>query len=130
MNYLNRWLNNSMTFEQVLLEAIDEGLACLGEEAKQAVYLHLKTNYALDRQDIPYRIEDFAEAIEETFQAGAGLLEIKIMKNLFAKVGNGYVSLESPESLEFTSYVYALRNSGFCSSLSYSFCQPQKKCGL
>jgi hypothetical protein len=117
-----------MIFEEVLLEAIDEGLACLGEQAKQAVYSHLKNKYSLSKKDIPYRIEDFTEALEDTFQAGAKLLEIKIMKILFAKVGHGYVPMEKPESLEFSSYAYALRNRGLCFLLLPALAQPQRKC--
>jgi len=116
-----------MTFEDVLLEAIDEGLSCLGEQVKQSVYLHLKNKFNVSKHDIPYMIEDFTEAIEDTFQAGAKLLEIKIMKILFAKVGCGYVRMETHESLEFTSYVYALRNRGLCHCISPTFCQPQRK---
>jgi hypothetical protein len=111
-----------MTFENVLLEAIDEGLSCLGEQTKQAVYVHLKNKYALSKKDIPYRVEDFTEALEDTFQVGAKLLEIKIMKILFAKMGCGYIRMEKPECLEFTNYVYALRNRALCSVLSPAFC--------
>jgi len=113
-----------MTFENILLEAIDESLTCLGERTKQAVYVHLKNRYALSKQDIPYRIEDFTEALEDIFQVGAKLLEIKIMKALFANMGHGYVPMYRPESWEFTSYVYALRNRGLCYSLSPVLCQP------
>jgi hypothetical protein len=119
-----------MTFENVLLESIDEGLDCLGEQTKQAVYLHLKNKYALCKQEIPYRIEDFTEALEDTFQAGAKLLEIKIMKILFVKMGHGYVPIDRSECLEFTNYVYALRNSGSCSVLSPTSRQPKRKCAL
>jgi hypothetical protein len=130
MNCRNSGLNNSMTFEEVLLEAIDEGLACLGGQAKKTVYLHLKNKYALCRQNIPYRIENFTEALEDTFEAGAGLLEIKIMKILYTKAGYGYVPIETPDSLDFTNYIYALRNRGLFSCLSQTFRPPQRKCEL
>jgi len=113
-----------MTFENVLLESIDEGFDCLGEQAKQAVYFHLKNKYSLSKQDIPYRIEDFTNAIEDIFQMGAKLLEIKIIKILFAKIGEGYVPMEKPESLEFSSYISALRNRSLCFLLSPALCQP------
>ena len=112
-----------MTFEDVLLEAIDEGLSLLGDLGKQAVYLHLKNKYNLSKREIPYRVEDFTEALEDTFQAGAKLLEIKIMKVLFTKVGPGHIHVATPESLGFISYVYALRNKGIVSSSSIAFCQ-------
>ena len=114
-----------MIFEKVLLESIEEGLDCLGEKTKQAIYLHLKNNYSLNKKDIPYRIEDFTAAIENTFQKGALLLEIKIMKVLFAKIGYRYIRMEKPESLEFASYVYALRNSGLCCQSSSALYQSQ-----
>ena len=119
-----------MTFEKLLLESIDESLAYLGKQAKQAVYFHLKNTYALSEDNIPYRIEDFTEAIEDIFQAGAKMLEIKIMEILFAKMGQGYVSIDEPESWEFINYVYALRNRGLCFSLSPPLYRPQKKCDL
>jgi hypothetical protein len=119
-----------MTFENVLLESIDEGLDCLGEQTKQAVYLHLKNKYALCKQEIPYRIEDFTEALEDTFQAGAKLLEIKIMKILCVKMGHGYVPIDRSEFLEFTNYVYALRNRGLGFISSPARPQPQRKCKL
>lgn len=119
-----------MTFEEVLLEAIDEGLYSLGKEIKQAVYLHLKNEYSLRKRDIPYRIEDFTRALEETFQLGAKLLEIKIIKILYTKVGSGYVPIEKPESLEFSRYVYVLRNRGSCYSFSPALCQPRKECNV
>ena len=114
-----------MTFEKALLESIDEGLGCLGEKTKQAVYSHLKNNYSLSKEDIPYKIEDFTAAIENTFQKGALLLEIKIMKVLFAKIGYRYIRMENPENLQFASYVYALRNSGLCWRSSTTPYQPQ-----
>jgi hypothetical protein len=119
---LKSLLKKSMTFEDLLLEAIDEGLSFLGKQTKQSIYLHLKNKYALRKKDIPYRIQDFTEALEDTFQAGAKLLEIKIMKILFVKMGHGYFPIDRPECLEFTSYIYALRNNALCSVLSPAFC--------
>ena len=111
-----------MTFENLLLESIDEGLACLGEQTKQAVYQHLKNKYSLNKQDIPYIIEDFTDAIEDIFQAAAKLLEIKIMKILFTKMGDVNVPIENPESWEFTNYIYAIRNRGLLPQLSLTPC--------
>ena len=99
-----------MKFEEALLESIDESLARLGEQTKQAIYFHLKNKYSLNKQEIPYRIEDFTAALEETFQEGAGLVEIQIMKILYGKVGPGYVPIQKPESLEFRRYIHLLRN--------------------
>ena len=104
-----------MTFEKILLESIDEGLDCLGEPAKQAIYFQLKIKYSLNKQDIPDRIKIFTKAIEDIFQTGALLLEIKIMKILFNKIGQGNVVMDNPECLDFASYVYALKNRVYAS---------------
>jgi hypothetical protein len=101
-----------MSFEKVLLEAIDEGLFLLGESAKQVVYFYLEKNYKIRKQDIPYRIEDFTEAIETIFGVGAKLLEIKIMKNLFSKIGYNFPYRHTQEGLEFTKYIEAARIKG------------------
>ena len=47
-------------FEELLLGAIDEALASLGDSAKQAVYFHLENKFKITKNEIPERIEDFA----------------------------------------------------------------------
>lgn len=111
-----------MTFENLLLESIDESLDCLGEQTKKAVYQHLKNKYQLSKQDIPYIIEDFTDAIEDIFQAAAKLLEIKIMKTLFTKIGDVNVPIDDPKSWEFTNYIYALRKRDLLPRLSFAPC--------
>jgi len=92
-------------FEEFLLEAIDEGLSLFGESAKQAVYCHLGKTFKITRQDIPYRLEEFTDAIEGIFGAGAKILEIQIMKCLFKKVGHTFKNYPRPKDLTFTEYV-------------------------
>ena len=94
-----------MSFEEVLLEAIDEGFSWLGESEKWTIYFYLEKKYKISRQDIPVRIEDFTEAIEDIFGGGAKLLEIRIMKNLFRKMGNIRAHFHNLGCLEFTKYV-------------------------
>lgn len=101
-----------MNFEKFLLEAVDESLSWLGESAKQTIYFHLETEYNISKQDIPYRIEDFTEAIEDIFGLGAKLLEIKIMKNLFTKMGYLQPHFHTQQSLEFIKYIESARNHG------------------
>jgi len=100
----------TMNFEEVLLEAIDEGLSLLGESAKQAVYCHLGKTFKMNRLDIPYRLEEFTDAIEGIFGAGAKILEIQIMKCLFKKVGYTFKNYPRPKDLTLTEYVTAAIN--------------------
>ena len=99
----------TMIFEEFLLEAIDEGLSVLGESAKQAVYCHLGKTFKMNRLDIPYRLEEFTDAIEGIFGAGAKILEIQIMKCLFKKIGHTFRQYPRQKSLTFTEYIAAVK---------------------
>jgi len=100
----------TISFEEVLLEAIDEGLSVLGESAKQAIYCHLGKTFKMNRLDIPYRIDEFADAIEGIFGAGAKIVETLIMKSLFKKVGCHLKNYPRPKNLTFTGYITAAIN--------------------
>jgi len=97
-------------FENLLIEAVDESLASLGESAKQAIYFHLENKFKIAKNDIPYRLEDFAEGLEKIFGLGASFIEILIMKSLFEKTGQ---SLEWNQSkkLVFVEYVATAKQS-------------------
>lgn len=96
-------------FEEILLEAVDEALSSLGDSAKQVIYFYLEKTYKIKKQDIPHKIEEFADAIEKIFGLGAKFLEILIMKRLYEKVGG--VFDYNQENLVFTEYVATTRQS-------------------
>jgi hypothetical protein len=108
-NSKNREAENKTKFEEVLLEAIDEGLSLLGESSKHAVYFHLEKAFKMNRLDIPYRIEDFTDAIEKLFGPGAKILEIHIMKCLFKKVGYNFKHYPKQKNITFTEYVATVK---------------------
>jgi hypothetical protein len=74
-------------FEKLLLEAVDECLASLGESSKQAIYFHLEKGFNIQRQEIPFKIEAFIFAVEKIFGIGANFLELLILKGLYEKTG-------------------------------------------
>jgi hypothetical protein len=75
------------SFQQILLEAIDEALSSLGENVKTSVYFHLEKRFKVKHQDIPQKIEDFSEALEQIFGPGARHLEILFIKSIHKKIG-------------------------------------------
>ncbi len=95
-------------FSAILLEAIDEAFSTLGNRAKSSIYLHLESKFAISKQDIPERIGDFSEALEQIFGLAAPKLEILIMKCLNEKVKCTY-NWVGPKwlvpDLTFTKYV-------------------------
>ncbi len=95
-------------FEKILLDSIDEALSCLGESPKKLIYFHLEQKFKITRQDIPQRVGDFSEALEQVFGLGAQHLEILIMKNLHAKIsckGKNEGSKGFVSDLTFNKYV-------------------------
>lgn len=73
------------SFCEILLEAIDEAFSSLGESIGEAMNFHLDKSFGISRREIPFRIDDFSDALEKIFGLGARHLEILIMKNLHAK---------------------------------------------
>lgn len=95
-------------FERLLLQAVDEGLASLGDSSKQAIYFHLDRNFNIKKEQIPEKIEAFSGAIERIFGDGANFLEIAIMKQLYEKVG-GILEWNKSARLGFAEYVSATK---------------------
>ncbi len=73
-------------FDQLLLEAIDEGLSSLGEAGKTAIYFYLEGCCDIKKQEITSKLSDFSNGLERIFGLGARHLEILFMKNLHAKL--------------------------------------------
>ena len=101
-------LSNS-SFEKFLLEVIEEGLSSLGDSSKQALYFHLEKTFNIKREDIPYKVEEFADALEKIFGAGAKVLQIMIMKQLYKEV-RGVIKYDQKD-LVFAEYVAAIKQS-------------------
>lgn len=97
------------SFEKLLLEAVDEGLSSLGDSSKEVVYFHLSKSFNINKLDIPYKIEEFADAIEKIFGLGAKFLEILIMKRLYEKAGQPFEYNQEQEALVFAEYVAAIK---------------------
>jgi hypothetical protein len=74
------------TFENILLEAIEEVLSGLGENVKTVVFFHLEGNFNIKKKEIPQKLVDFQAALEQIFGLGAKSLEILFMKNLYSKI--------------------------------------------
>lgn len=98
------------TFEKLLLEAVDEALASLGESAKQAIYFHLEKKFKIRKSEIPYHVEEFAGGLKKIFGLGAQFIEILVMKRLYERIGQPLEWDESKE-LVFAEYVVAARRS-------------------
>jgi hypothetical protein len=82
--------NLEKKFSDILLESIDEALLTLGEKAKSSIYFYLETKFAIPKKEIPNRISDFSDALEQIFGLGARQIEILIMRCLNERVNCTY----------------------------------------
>ncbi len=98
----------AFNFEKLLLEAVDEGLSSLCSSSKQTIYSLLENTFNIRKRDIPYKIEEFADALGKIF--GAKPIEILIIKRLNEKV-EGAVKYPRHEDLVFAEYIATIRQS-------------------
>ena len=96
-------------FKRLLLDAVDAALSSFGDSSKQAIYFYLEKNFTVKKQEIPNKVEEFANAIEEMFGYGAKILEIEIMKQLYVKIGSSFEYFPEKEDLLFVDYIDAAR---------------------
>jgi hypothetical protein len=102
-----------MSFEEILLNAIDEEFLSIGETCQKIAYFYLKNEYGINRQEIPSKIKEFSQAIEGMFKDGGKILEIRIMENLFRKMGHINQLLYNEENLDFSEYIEAAKASTY-----------------
>ena len=98
------------TFDELLVRAVDEALASLGDSAKQAIYFHLEDKFRISRNEIPQHLEDFTNGLHKIFGMGAQFLQILIMKHLHERIGNSNKWIEGKEPA-FIEYVTAAKGS-------------------
>jgi hypothetical protein len=96
--------------EAIIIEAVDEIFSSFGQSCKRAIYFQLENTFKIKKQEIPLKIEDFANAIEHIFGIGAKFIEMKIIEVLHEKT-QGFMYFPRKEELIFTEYVASLRHS-------------------
>jgi hypothetical protein len=97
------------SFETTLIEAVDESLSSiLGHSCKQTIYFQLENAFNIKKQEIPLKIAEFTNAIEQIFGIGAKFIEMKIIVALHEKFQD-FMYFPKEEELVFTEYVANLR---------------------
>jgi hypothetical protein len=95
-------------FEAIIIETVDKIFSSFGPSCKQAIYFQLENTYKIKKQEIPLKIEDFADAIEQIFGIGAKFIEMKIIEVLHENAQD-FMYFPKKEDLVFTEYVASLR---------------------
>lgn len=96
-------------FNLIILKAVDETLTVFGQRCKHALYHHFRHAFQIKKQEIPSKIENFAEALEQIFGAAAKLIELRIIETLHKKIPH-HIYAPKVKDLVFTEYIADLRN--------------------
>ena len=94
--------SRQFTFEQLVLQTIDDSLSVMGEEPKKALYQYLATIHSLKREDIPWRIDAFVSGLKKALGAASKVIEKLILKKLNEKIGTTY---QESHGFEFSDYI-------------------------
>lgn len=88
------------TFNEILIESVDEVLAAIGGSVRCAIYFYLEKNLGVSKGQIPYRIDELMDTLENIFGVGARHIELQLIKQLQAKTGINYLSSLQESSLQ------------------------------
>lgn len=94
----------------LILEAVDDGLLILGENTRHALYYQIEKRYGIKREEIPYRIDDFHEALENMFGPPCKILEKIIAKEVYSKLG---LRFKEHKNWTLTDYLEEAKKSNF-----------------
>jgi hypothetical protein len=87
-------------FAKLLIAAVEESLASLGDSSKQSILYHLETSFKLKKENIPANLTEFTIALERIFGPGAPYLEKLIAQRLHEKLGLDYEGKSYPDFLQ------------------------------
>jgi len=95
-------------FGKSLIEAVDKELKRIfGEVATLVIYGYLESNLSLRQEEIPEKIEVFANGLNSFLSSGARVVERIILENLYSSFGFKY---EVVEGRGFVDSVKELKN--------------------
>ncbi|MEM2972140.1 MAG: hypothetical protein QW270_06955 [Candidatus Bathyarchaeia archaeon] len=83
-------VEKTKSFDEILAEAVDEGLKTLGESGKHMIFFYLEKDFSLRKDEISKNPEALAQGLEKIFKAGASVLEKIIIEKLYLKLGLKY----------------------------------------
>lgn len=96
------------SFKIAITETVDESLSQFCNLDKEAIYLRLEKTYKIKKQEIPFKIENFVDAIEQMFGVGAKLIEIKMTSALHKRIPE-FIFFPRKGDVDFKEFVTSLR---------------------
>lgn len=75
------------SFNDILLESIDEALSRMGEETKRTVIFYLGKLYGIDMSTITENLGLLEKALDLMFKDGSWIVKKWIIETLYGKIG-------------------------------------------
>jgi hypothetical protein len=92
-------------FDNVLLEAVDEGLLVLGTKARHEIYKFLERTCQVKREEIPERLEAFQKTLQTIFGLlGAKNIEKIVIRRLYERLGSSPTNEEDWTLIDHVDY--------------------------
>jgi len=74
-------------FDKLLAKIIDDSLReVLNENAASAIYAYLRSNYSLNQEEIPQKLDLFVNGLHKFLSTGAYAVEHVILENLYSNL--------------------------------------------
>jgi hypothetical protein len=83
------------SFEQILLDSIDNALLNLGETCRNVLYTYLGSALSLKKYMIPKKLEEFTGAMNGVFRSGTKVIEGLIIRALCEKLDANWESVKN-----------------------------------
>jgi len=100
-------MGREIEFEKSLMKTIDVQLKqVFGETGTSVIYNYLQSALSLQQEDIPKKLEVFAEGLDRFLSSGARVVEKVILDGLYSDFGQEF---QFKEGYTFADYVNVLR---------------------
>ena len=105
--FKNGKIAETLSFDQLLLNSIDEALASLfNRSAIRSIYFYVEKICHLSLDEIPKKPDVFSGSLHQLLGAGALVIEEGVLKTLYSKLK---LQLAEEESYTFADYIDELR---------------------
>lgn len=100
-------MRRGIEFEKSLMKTIDVQLKqVFGDTGTSVIYNYLQSTLSLQQEDIPKKLETFAEGLDRFLSSGARVVEKVILDCLYSDFGQEF---QFKEGYTFVDYVNVLK---------------------
>ncbi len=96
-------------FDLAIIETVDESFSSFKNLNKEVIYRRLENSFKIKKEEIPFKIEVFADAVEQIFGLAAKLIEIRIIEALCKRFPD-FIFLPKEDNIDFREYAISLRD--------------------